>query len=149
MTYKKTKLASVFNIVLAILSSVILVALFIGWIIGLNVAEHSAGDAFGGVILFAVGLVGGGIGLVVGTVLSILTARAFKRAAASGDGGLGKYILSTSTKVFWIGCFLLFALVIFPFPFYGVPLGTTALIAAVLNVVVGVFDWISRKELLG
>ncbi len=148
MTYKKTKLAANFNLILTILLSVMFVALFIGWYIGLQTAEHSGSDAFGGAILFAVGLQLGPFVLAIGVILSIVTTILFYKDVNVGKRLTGKYILSTLSKAYWVLVYVYMAVLMFDFGYYGIVLGIFAALMALLSVAACVFDWISRKELV-
>lgn len=148
MTNRKTKFATAFNVLLAVLNPLALIAIFIGYYVGLSVADIAAGDAFGGAILFSVALFGGGITLVVGTILSIVAARMYKKDVATCNNLLVKYLVSTVAKLFWATCFVFLAIYLFIFGYFGVVIGVFAALLALINLVTCVFDWISRKELV-
>lgn len=149
MTYKKTNLASIFTIVLTVLSTLTIYVLVFGLLIGWKGQEQQGVEGIGVAVIFILGLIFGSVAAVLGLGFSIPAAIMYKKSAKSGKLPTAAYILSTLATLVYAAFFIIAAIILFDIAMgYTLILGGIAVTVAALNLAVGIFAWISRRELV-
>ena len=149
MTYKKTKLAATFTWIASAATAAIIAVLVFGFIIGFKAMDVQGGEGFGAAVLFILGLIFGGATIAIGLALTIPASRLFKKSATSGNLSTAAYILQTLATALYVAFFVIAAIALMDTGYgYSIVLGVVAILAAVANVAVCVYCWISRKELV-